>query len=181
MGLAWVDADGYIKPIKGVVTDEDGQATFTVGSDANGEGNYQWNTGTNYNRYGYDQRSIGYVDILVPTSDSDGQIVRIACAHYDHGPNAARTLQSNETVTYLGLDNPEYPTLLLGDLNTSASSLPALTERGDHIGVSWVDHIFGFPKGRWTSNDFKSLPCPSASGTASLSDHNPITATMVLK
>ena len=48
---------------------------------ANGEGNYQWNTGTNYNRYGYDQRSIGYVDILVPTSDSDGQIVRIACAH----------------------------------------------------------------------------------------------------
>jgi hypothetical protein len=43
---------------------------------ANGEGNYQWNTGTNYNRYGYDQRSIGYVDILVPTSDSDGQIVR---------------------------------------------------------------------------------------------------------
>ena len=80
---------------------------------ANGEGNYQWNTGTNYNRYGYDQRSIGYVDILVPTSDSDGQIVRIACAHYDHGPNAARTLQSNETVTYLGLDNPEYPTLLL--------------------------------------------------------------------
>lgn len=148
---------------------------------ANGEGNYQWNTGTNYNRYGYDQRSIGYVDILVPTSDSDGQIVRIACAHYDHGPNAARTLQSNETVTYLGLDNPEYPTLLLGDLNTSASSLPALTERGDHIGVSWVDHIFGFPKGRWTSNDFKSLPCPSASGTASLSDHNPITATMVLK
>ena len=148
---------------------------------ANGEGNYQWNTGTNYNRYGYDQRSIGYVDILVPTSDSDGQIVRIACAHYDHGPNAARTLQSNETVTYLGLDDPEYPTLLLGDLNTSASSLPALTERGDHIGVSWVDHIFGFPKGRWTSNDFKSLPCPSASGTASLSDHNPITATMVLK
>ena len=138
---------------------------------ANGEGNYQWNTGTNYNRYGYDQRSIGYVDILVPTSDSDGQIVRIACAHYDHGPNAARTLQSNETVTYLGLDDPEYPTLLLGDLNTG----------GDQIGVSWVDHIFGFPKGRWTSNDFKSLPCPSASGTASLSDHNPITATMVLK
>ena len=36
VGLAWVDADGYIKPIKGVVTDEDGQATFTVGSEATG-------------------------------------------------------------------------------------------------------------------------------------------------
>lgn len=30
VGLAWVDADGYIKPIKGVVTDENGKATFTV-------------------------------------------------------------------------------------------------------------------------------------------------------
>ncbi len=36
VGLAWVDADGYIKPIKGVVTDEDGQATFTVDSKATG-------------------------------------------------------------------------------------------------------------------------------------------------
>ena len=30
VGLAWVDADGYIKPIDGVVTDENGKATFTV-------------------------------------------------------------------------------------------------------------------------------------------------------
>ena len=36
VGLAWVDADGYIKPIKDVVTDKDGQATFTVGSEATG-------------------------------------------------------------------------------------------------------------------------------------------------
>ena len=36
VGLTWVDADGYIKPIKDVVTDEDGQATFTVGSEATG-------------------------------------------------------------------------------------------------------------------------------------------------
>ena len=36
VGLAWVDVDGYIKPIKDVVTDEDGQATFTVGSEATG-------------------------------------------------------------------------------------------------------------------------------------------------
>ena len=36
VGLAWVDADGYIKPIKDVVTDEDGQATFTVDSKATG-------------------------------------------------------------------------------------------------------------------------------------------------
>ena len=36
VGLAWMDADGYIKPIKDVVTDEDGQATFTVGSEATG-------------------------------------------------------------------------------------------------------------------------------------------------
>ena len=108
--------------------------------------------------------------------------MRIICTHFDHcGIDQVIQQQEQNVVTQAGLNNPEYPTLLLGDLNTGASSLPALTERGDHIGVSWVDHIFGFPKGRWTSNDFKSLPCPSASGTASLSDHNPITATMVLK
>ena len=38
---------------------------------AKGEGNYQWNTGYEYYLYGYDQRSMGYIDILVPTSDSD--------------------------------------------------------------------------------------------------------------
>ncbi len=51
---------------------------------AKGEGNYQWNTGYEYYLYGYDQRSMGYIDILVPTSDSDGQIVRIICTHFDH-------------------------------------------------------------------------------------------------
>ena len=32
---------------------------------AKGEGNYQWNTGYEYYLYGYDQRSMGYIDILV--------------------------------------------------------------------------------------------------------------------
>ncbi|WP_418413570.1 hypothetical protein, partial [Alistipes putredinis] len=59
--------------------------------------------------------------------------------------------------------------------------LPEFRNLGDHIGVSWVDHIFAFPKGRWTGHDFKSHSCPAANGKASLSDHDPITATLVLK
>ena len=43
---------------------------------AKGEGNYQWNTGYEYYLYGYDQRSMGYIDILVPTSDSEWCWVR---------------------------------------------------------------------------------------------------------
>ena len=81
------------------------------------------------------------------------------------------------------LNNPEYPTILMGDLNVGwgTNVLPEFRNLGDHIGVSWVDHIFAFPKGRWTGHDFKSHSCPAANGKASLSDHDPITATLVLK
>lgn len=149
-----------------------------------GEGNYQWNTGYEYYLYGYDQRSMGYIDILVPTSDSDGQIVRIICTHFDHcGIDQVIQQQEQNVVTQAGLNNPEYPTILMGDLNVGwgTNVLPEFRNLGDHIGVSWVDHIFAFPKGRWTGHDFKSHSCPAANGKASLSDHDPITATLVLK
>lgn len=85
---------------------------------AKGEGNYQWNTGYEYYLYGYDQRSMGYIDILVPTSDSDGQIVRIICTHFDHcGIDQVIQQQEQNVVTQAGLNNPEYPTILMGDLN----------------------------------------------------------------
>ena len=151
---------------------------------AKGEGNYQWNTGYEYYLYGYDQRSMGYIDILVPTSDSDGQIVRIICTHFDHcGIDQVIQQQEQNVVTQAGLNNPEYPTILMGDLNVGwgTNVLPEFRNLGDHIGVSWVDHIFAFPKGRWTGHDFKSHSCPAANGKASLSDHDPITATLVLK
>ncbi|MZK05472.1 endonuclease, partial [Enterobacter hormaechei] len=151
---------------------------------AKGEGNYQCSTGYEYYLYGYDQRSMGYIDILVPTSDSDGQIVRIICTHFDHcGIDQVIQQQEQNVVTQAGLNNPEYPTILMGDLNVGwgTNVLPEFRNLGDHIGVSWVDHIFAFPKGRWTGHDFKSHSCPAANGKASLSDHNPITATLVLK
>ena len=34
-----------------------------------GDGNYQWNDGWQLDQYGTDQRSVGYADVLVPTSE----------------------------------------------------------------------------------------------------------------
>lgn len=151
---------------------------------ANGEGNYQWNTGSALDNYGYDQRSMGYVDILVPTSDSDGQIVRVICTHFDHcGITKVIRQQEDNVVEQAGLDDPEYPTILMGDLNVGYGTnvLPEFTRLGDHVDLEFVDHLFTFPQGKWEGRDFKGIPCPNAAGTASLSDHRPITATVILK
>ena len=85
---------------------------------------------------------MGYIDILVPTSDSDGQIVRIICTHFDHcGIDQVIQQQEQNVVTQAGLNNPEYPTILMGDLNVGwgTNVLPEFRNLGDHIGVSWVD------------------------------------------
>lgn len=139
-----------------------------------GEGNYQWNSGWQNGYYGSDQRSIGYIEILVPTSDSDGQIVRIACTHFDHVAGQS-TIQQPEAVAFLSLENPPYPTVLLGDLNTYASNLSQFSALGDQAATTWVDHIWTFPKGKWTASS--RVPV----NIGNLSDHTPVITTVQLK
>ncbi|WP_418990721.1 endonuclease/exonuclease/phosphatase family protein [Alistipes sp.] len=151
-----------------------GSKLFTY-ENAQGPGNYQFNSGWQMNYYGSDQRSIGYVDILVPTSDTDGRIVRIACTHFDHVAGQA-TIQQPEAIEFLQLENPPYPTLLMGDLNTSfTNSLNQMNKLGELAFVSWVDHIICFPKGAWTWKDGQSV------SSGALSDHNAAKATVELK
>lgn len=141
-----------------------------------GEGNYQFNSGSELENYGADQRSVGYADILVP-AEQGTTIVRVVCSHFDHqGLEAVRTRQAQEAVDFASLASPVYPTIMMGDLNAaSESTLKPLFDNGDHVGVSWVDHIFTFPKGAATYSNFQSVP---ASG---LSDHNAIYAEINFK
>ena len=139
-----------------------------------GEGNYQFNDGWQAYYYGADQRSVGYADILIPTSDSEGEIIRVGTSHFDHqGSEILRTEQSEQSVDFIGLDDPKYPTIFAGDFNTmSNSTLSPIFEHGDQVGYSWVDHIFTFPKGKWTNEGFITIPA------GNLSDHNAIIATL---
>lgn len=139
-----------------------------------GEGNYQWNDGRFLTTYGADQRSLGYADILIPTSDSNGEIIRVVTSHFDHqGNNSVRTNQSKESVSFAELDNPKYPTIFGGDFNSSSTSVLApILEIGDHVGYSWVDHIITYPKGKWKTEEFKKITA------GNLSDHDAICATL---
>lgn len=152
----------------------------------NGEGNYQsfgYQTGKYLEQYGADQRSVGYADIAVPVSEGSKEykIVRIVCSHFDHeGPETIRTNHANESVAFCSLDNPPYPTIMCGDLNTSnTGTLSPLMNLGDQIGYHWVDHIFAFPKGAWTKVSFES-PTNVYEGKT-LSDHQPVVAVVTLK
>ena len=139
-----------------------------------GEGYYQFNSDSELEQYGADQRSVGYADILVPVSSTESKILRVVSSHFDHmGAESVRTRQASESVEFAGLANPPYPTVMMGDLNTSSESvLQPLFAVGDHIGYAWVDHVFTFPKGKFAKVDWKS---PSS---GPLSDHNPVIATL---
>ena len=138
-----------------------------------GEGNYILNADPELTQWGTDQRSVGYVDILVPVSVTESTIVRVVCSHFDHkGSNQVRTNQATWSVQFASLDNPPCPTIMAGDLNTSSDSvLQPLIDAGDHMYVYWVDHIFTFPKGRWTR-----VGNGSNGAGGNLSDHNYIYA-----
>ncbi len=142
-----------------------------------GEGNYQFNNDAYTRTYGADQRSVGYADILVPTSDSEGQVVRIVCSHLDHQINSSGKIrQAQEVADFIGLNEPAYPTVLMGDMNVgSASSIPAISEPGDLIYSSWVDFIFTYPKNAWTKISGTYVDC------GKLSDHDPIIGVISLK
>lgn len=139
-----------------------------------GEGYYQLNVDPELTEYGADQRSVGYADILVPVSATESKIIRVVTAHFDHqGKDAVRTRQATESEQFAGLANPPYPTVMMGDLNTSSESvLQPLFAVGDHIGCFWVDHVFTFPKGKFTKVKWES---PSS---GLLSDHVPVIATL---
>lgn len=142
-----------------------------------GDGNYQFNNEAMTTLWGADQRSVGYADILVPTSDSEGQMIRVACTHLDHQINqAGKTIQSQKTADYLKLSNPVYPTILTGDLNEGAdsTSLKPITDLGDLIQATWVDFIISYPKGRWTKVSGGNVNC------GELSDHDPNVAVVTL-
>ena len=148
-----------------------------------GPGNYQFNDGDFAIKYGTDQRSMGYADIAVPTGNgNDFRIVRIAVSHFEAFPrgtttNEVRRKQAEAACEYLHLDNPEYPTVLAGDLNTAdlEYQLKSLADKGDHVFCNWVDHIFVFPKGAWTSTDSQKL------WAGTLSDHDAIFSVLTLK
>lgn len=139
-----------------------------------GDGYYQLNVDPELTQYGADQRSVGYADILVPVSATESKILRVVSSHFDHmGADAVRTRQASESVEFAGLANPPYPTVMMGDLNTSWESvLQPLFTVGDHIDYAWVDHVFTFPKGKFSRVDWKS---PSS---GPLSDHEPVIATL---
>lgn len=139
-----------------------------------GDGYYQFNVDPELTEYGADQRSVGYADILIPVSATESKILRVVSSHFDHqGAESVRTRQASESVEFAGLANPPYPTVMMGDLNTSRESvLQPLFAVGDHIGYYWVDHVFTFPKGKFTKVKWQSP------NSGLLSDHEPVIATL---
>lgn len=136
-----------------------------------GEGNYQFNNDEMSEIWGADQRSVGYADILVPVSDTESRVIRVVCTHLDHliGPEGRRK-QFEEVAKFPSLANPPYPALLLGDLNTYSTSdtMDPVKNIGDHLYKDWVDHLLGFPKGKWSAVSEDTID------SGSLSDHNAI-------
>lgn len=145
---------------------------------SHGEGWYDHNAGSELEQYGSDQRSVGYADILVPVSATENTVIRVVCSHFDHyvSPDAVRTMQAEESVAFASLDNPVYPSIMAGDLNTydPETVIPAIWNAGDHAKADGLDHIFTFPKGAWTVTDSETIYSDL------LSDHNAIVSTLTL-
>ncbi|MCM1503465.1 MAG: endonuclease/exonuclease/phosphatase family protein [Bacteroidales bacterium] len=135
-----------------------------------GEGNYQWNSTEMTAIWGADQRSVGYADILVPSAGAEGQIVRICCTHLDHQIDTdGRRRQFEEIAKFPSLANPPYPALLAGDLNVGGGAvMDPINDIGDRLKMTWVDHVYGFPKGKWKLIDSEVM------SSGALSDHDAV-------
>jgi hypothetical protein len=136
-----------------------------------GNGYYQFNTDSELNDYGADQRSVGYVDILFPIGNGNFKTLRIVCTHFDHKGNEekVRGRQVGEVIKFASLAKPVYPTILCGDLNTAQPyTLDPFNKIGDHQIENWVDHIYTFPKGT-----FKNVN-KSVFRAGNLSDHDAV-------
>lgn len=147
---------------------------------------------------GDDQRSVEWVDILVPTAASpNGVKIRIVCMHLDHASNNTnRTNQAKEAIEIAFLDLG-HPALIAGDLNASYSTtvVSAFTDstygncdrvcNNDYTygSGSKLDYFFSYPAGSWTRVSYKALRNSDYSGTYSLSDlsdHYPIVGEVTL-
>lgn len=151
-----------------------------------GNGYYDHNSGSELGQYGYDQRSFGYIDIMVPTTQNpEGVVVRVVCTHFDHFAENVELKQAKELIAKLDLANSTIPTLLLGDLNCGPGSSPIselkkfgtrlCNDNGTFGGWTKLDYIIGFPKDAWSCNDYKVI------ANDAISDHRPIVGTAVLK
>ncbi|MBR1509095.1 MAG: endonuclease/exonuclease/phosphatase family protein [Bacteroidales bacterium] len=143
-------------------------------------GKTQGNNGDYRVKYGEDQRSVGYADILV-----NGKTVRIVCTHLDHvGNTQVLQNQVKSCVELASLDKPVYPTIVAGDMNTGGTSaaMTQFNELGDYVtvnrsgiqGYANLDHIYTFPKGKWTASEARYY------NQGKLSDHSIIAATLTL-
>lgn len=144
---------------------------------------------------GPDQRSVGWVDILVPTdAKPKGVKVRVVCTHLEafNGTtipgNEIRKNQAEEIIKYAlkpALDE-NTPIVLMGDLNEGADggAVALLQTVGVRLcndagtfGGSKLDYLYGFPKGKWSCPDYK---VKTGGRLDILSDHYPIVGTAVL-
>lgn len=149
-----------------------------------------------YPQYGSDQRSVQYVEILVPTdSNPNGVRVRIVNTHLDH------KYGQNEQAVYLvsKVFDPSIPALLMGDMNGGPSSnqiktISAVCERvcedtpGTYgSGGSKLDYIFSYPKGAWSVVSYNVVKKNGNPGDTTypdveiMSDHRPLVAVVELK
>jgi endonuclease/exonuclease/phosphatase family metal-dependent hydrolase len=142
-----------------------------------------------------DQRSVEYVDILVPTSEKpEGVVVRIVCTHLDHEGTANNRRDQARDVVAKTLTGSTIPTLLLGDMNqavntTTTTTYTAVCDRvcdntTTYGNSSKLDYFFSYPQGKWTKIDYRVVK--SASGLSGglllnqLSDHYPYIGTVML-
>ena len=148
-----------------------------------------------------DQRSVEYVDILVPTAaNPEGVVVRIVCTHLDHEGTANNRRDQARDVKTKTIKDSNIPTLVLGDLNqaTTSAAVTAFTANNDYGGAcdrvcdntttfgnsSKLDYFFSYPGGAWTRVEYKVVK--TATGLSGgltlnqLSDHYPYIGTVRL-
>jgi endonuclease/exonuclease/phosphatase family metal-dependent hydrolase len=141
-----------------------------------------------------DQRSVEYVDILVPTPEKPtGVVIRIACTHLDHQGTANNRRDQARDVKTKTMKDSAIPTLLLGDLNQAptTTAVTTFTTANDYGGAcdrvcdntttygnsSKLDYFFSYPAGAWTKVSYSVIKNATL---AQLSDHYPIVGVVTL-
>lgn len=140
---------------------------------------------------GADQRSVGWADILVPTSAKpEGVKVRFVCTHLDAFGGSVTCLgQAQEVIKYAiePAVAENIPVLLMGDMNCgpSSSAIAEYKKTGTRLcndngtfGGSKLDYFISWPQNKWSCSDYKVI---SGGRFEVISDHYPIVGTAVLK
>ncbi len=144
---------------------------------------------------GPDQRSIGWVDVWVPTTGDAGQRVRVAATHLEAfsgtelSGSEIRLLQAKESIAAAiqpALD-ANIPVILMGDLNAgpSSSAIAEFEILGDRLcddsgtfgGYSKLDYIVSYPKAAWSGSGYAVV---KGGDLDNISDHYPIVVTATL-